>query len=312
MRPEILTFFDRDTGTLTHIVADPLRKECAIIDPVLDYEEAAGRVRTGNADHIAKAVTDRGWTVKYIMDTHIHADHLSGAGYLKDKLGGETVIGDKITDVLKHWTHVYDNADDTPVDGSQFDRLVGAGDSLKLGRFTFEVMHTPGHTPACLTYKIGDDIFVGDTLFAPHRGSARCDFPGGSAETLYDSIQSLYKLPDRTRVHLGHDYPDKGDAPASMATIGEQKANNRMINARTTKAEFAKARQMRDATLSPPRLILPSIQVNLRAGRFGKVAGNGKRYLKIPLDLSAIESMNKAADDRDKNPPKADRLARTL
>ena len=283
-RPDITAFFDAPTFTVTYVVADPGTSRAAIIDPVLDYDSASGRTSTASADELIKFVTKQRLSVDWILETHVHADHLSGAPYLRDKLGGKTAIGAHVTAVQEVFKGVF-NLADLATDGSQFDRLFEDGDSFSIGDLDVRVMHTPGHTPACLTYVIGDAAFVGDTLFMPDFGSARTDFPGGSAAQLYDSIQKILSLPDDTRLFMCHDYKAPGrDEFAWETSVGEQRKSNIHINDSVTRQDFIEMREGRDSQLGMPKLILPSIQVNVRAGALPAAEDNGVAYLKIPLD----------------------------
>ncbi|RMF37987.1 MAG: MBL fold metallo-hydrolase, partial [Alphaproteobacteria bacterium] len=264
MQPEVTAFFDEATNTVSYVVRDPAGTACAIIDSVLDYDQAAGRTATASADRIAAFVRERGYTVEWILETHVHADHLSAAPYLQEMLGGRIGIGEQITVVQDTFGKVFNAGTEFQRDGSQFDRLFREQDRFTIGGLSGFVLHTPGHTPACLTYVIGDAAFVGDTLFMPDYGTARCDFPGGDAGTLWDSIQKVLSLPDETRLFMCHDYKAPGrDEYAWETTVAEEKANNIHI-AGKTREEFVKMRTERDATLGMPRLIIPSIQVNMR------------------------------------------------
>jgi len=252
---------------------------------VLDYCEASGRTNTASADQLIGFIEANDLKTKYIVETHAHADHLSSAPYLKEKLGGQTVIGTHIDAVQKVFGEVFNAEDEFATDGSQFDVLVKDGQKFSLGDIVVTAIHTPGHTPACMSWLIGDAVFVGDTLFMPDYGTARCDFPGGSAETLYNSIQKLFALPDETRVFLCHDYKAPGrDEYVWETTIGEEKRTNKHVGAGTDMDSFVKMRTERDAGLDMPKLILPSVQVNMRAGEFPPAEDNGTTYLKIPLN----------------------------
>jgi len=285
LKPNIKSFFDTATNTITHIVSDPVSKQTMILDPVLDYCAASGRTNTKSADLLIAYVTENGLKTKYIIETHAHADHLSSAPYLKEKLGGQTVIGADIDAVQKVFGPIFNAEDGFKTDGSQFDVLPKDGDILMLGDMEVTAIHTPGHTPACMSYLIGDAVFVGDTLFMPDFGTARCDFPGGSAETLYNSIQKLFALPDETRVFLCHDYKAPGrDEYKWETTIGAEKANNKHVGNGADIKSFVKMRTTRDAELSMPKLILPSVQVNMRAGDMPPADDNGMTYLKIPVN----------------------------
>jgi len=284
-KPIVKSFFDAATNTITHIAYDATSKEAIILDPVLDYCEASGRTNTTAADQIIAFTEANALKTKYIIETHAHADHLSSAPYLKEKLGGKTVIGTHIDAVQKVFGDVFNAEDGFATDGSQFDVLVNDGQKFTLGDIEVTAIHTPGHTPACMSWLIGDAVFVGDTLFMPDYGTARCDFPGGSAETLYNSIQKLFALPDETRVFLCHDYKAPGrDEFVWETTIGEEKRNNKHVGKGADMDSFVKMRTERDAGLDMPKLILPSVQVNMRAGEFPPAEDNGTTYLKIPLN----------------------------
>jgi len=283
--PQIKSFFDEATNTITHIVSDPVSKHAMILDPVLDYCAASGRTSTKSADMLIAYVTENALETKYITETHAHADHLSSAPYLKEKLGGETVIGADIDAVQKVFGPIFNAEDSFKTDGSQFDLLPKDGDILKLGDMDVTAIHTPGHTPACMSYLIGDAVFVGDTLFMPDFGTARCDFPGGCAQVLYNSIQKLFALPDETRVFLCHDYKAPGrDDYKWETTIGEEKASNKHVGSGANMESFVKMRTERDAQLGMPKLILPSVQVNMRGGDMPPADDNGMTYLKIPVN----------------------------
>ena len=285
IRPAVTAFFDSDTHTYSYIVRDPASQACVILDSVLDYDPASGRTKTEGAERIVAFVREQQLRVDWLLETHVHADHLSAAPYLKEQLGGQLAIGEKITTVQQVFGEIFNVNEQFATDGSQFDRLLHEGDILTFGEMTIEVMHTPGHTPACLSYVIGDAVFVGDTLFMPDYGTARCDFPGGDAHTLYKSIQRLFKLPDNTRVFLCHDYkaPEREEY-CNETTIGEQRQNNIHVREGVSEDQFVAMRTERDATLDMPRLILPSVQVNMRAGELPPAEDNGVRYLKIPLN----------------------------
>ena len=282
----IKAFYDNATATITYVVADEVNKKCAIIDPVLDYDQAAGKTSTNSADEVIEYIQNKEYEIEWILETHIHADHLTASDYIKDKLGGKSGIGDKITDVLQHWVPVFNSADDTPLDGSQFDMVFANGDKFKIGDIAVYVIHTPGHTPACISYYIEDEgvVFVGDTVFMPHLGTARADFPGGDTETLYNSIQKIFSLPDETIILTCHDYPKEGEEAKWETTVAEQKKNNIMINANISKEEYIEKRKARDKNLAVPKLLLPSIQFNLRVGKMPKAEDNGIQYIKIPIN----------------------------
>jgi len=283
--PVVTHFFDEPTNTFSYVVRDPDSHACAILDSVLDFDYAAGRTDVRSADAIIDFVQREGLEVEWILETHVHADHLSAAPYLHDKLGGKTGIGAHITEVQEIFGKAFNAGTEFARDGSQFDRLFAEGDTFRIGNLEGRVLHTPGHTPACLTYVIGDAAFVGDTLFMPDYGTARCDFPGGDARTLYRSIQKVLALPPETRLFLCHDYKAPGrDEYAYQTTVAEQRRDNIHVHEGTSEEAFVKMRTERDATLGMPRLILPSVQVNMRAGHFPPAEDNGQVYLKVPLD----------------------------
>lgn len=283
-KPEVTGFFDRRTWSIQYVVADPETKKCAIVDPVYDFDEKSGQTASTNADRILEFVRDKGYEVEWILDTHPHADHFSAAAYLKQKTGAQTAIGEKVTEVQKLWKDFY-NWPDFPADGSQWDRLFADGDTFRVGNIDAKVMFSPGHTLASITYVIGDAAFVHDTLFMPDSGTARADFPGGSARVLWKSIQDILALPDETRIFTGHDYQPGGREPLWESTVAEQKAKNIHMAKYKTEEEFVAAREARDRTLPMPKLILHSLQINTRGGRLPEPEANGRRYLKIPLDL---------------------------
>ncbi len=285
MKPDVYAFFDEATNTITYVVADPQGRSCAVIDSVLDFDYASGRTDTRSADAVIRFIQDKGLRLEWILETHVHADHLSAAPYLQERLGGMIGIGERIKVVQETFGKVFNEGTRFRRDGSQFDRLFKDGDSFMIGQLRGDVLHTPGHTPACLTYVIGDTAFVGDTLFMPDFGTARCDFPGGSAATMYESVQKILSLPDETRIFVGHDYKAPGrDSYAWESTVGEQKAKNVHIGNGRSKEEFVAMRQQRDATLAMPRLIVPSLQVNMRAGQLPEPEDNGVSYLKVPVN----------------------------
>lgn len=283
-RPDVMPFFDPATGTLSYVVSDPKTRQAVIIDPVLDFDPKAGRTRTDNADTLIQYVRSQRLEIVWILETHAHADHLSAAQYLKSNLGGKIAIGAGIERVQNTFKTLFNLEPEFRSDGSQFDHLFCDDERFALGEIEARILHVPGHTPADIAYLIGDALFVGDTLFMPDVGSARCDFPGGDAATLYRSVQKMYALPDHTRFFACHDYPPTDRAPAWESTIGEQKAHNLHLRADTTEADFIALRQARDATLAAPVLLLPSIQVNIRAGHLPPAEANGVHYLKIPLN----------------------------
>lgn len=283
--PTVTAFFDEPTFTVSYVVADPATKQCAIIDSVLDYDPASGRTSKDSADKVISFVREQGLTVQWILETHVHADHLSAAPYLRQQLGGRMAIGDNITVVQDTFGKVFNAGPEFARDGRQFDHLFHDGEEFQVGSIPARAIHTPGHTPACMTYVIGDAGFVGDTLFMPDFGTARCDFPGGDAHTLYRSIQKIFALPDETRLFMCHDYKAPGrDEYRWETTVGEEKAANVHVHAGTSEEAFVAMRTERDRKLDMPRLILPSVQVNMRAGDLPPPEDNGIRYLKIPVD----------------------------
>lgn len=282
--PEVQAFHDEATFTITYVVSDPATKRAAIVDSVLDFDPASGRTSTTSADAVIAHVADNELAVDWILETHVHADHLSGAPYLQEKLGGKAAIGAGVSTVQATFKGVF-NLKDLETDGSQFDHLFADGETFRVGDIEARAIATPGHTPACVTYVIGDTAYVGDTLFMPDFGSARTDFPGGSAPQLYDSIQRILALPDDTRLYMCHDYKAPGrDEFAWETSVAEQRASNIHIGDGVSRKQFVELREGRDRQLGMPKLILPSLQVNLRAGRLPEPEDNDIRYLKIPLD----------------------------
>ncbi len=285
MTPAVHAFFDEATNTITYVVRDPEGSACAIVDSVLDFDYASGRTDTRSADAVIGWIMAEGLKVEWILETHVHADHLSAAPYLQERLGGRIGIGERITAVQETFGKIFNEGTRFQRDGSQFDQLFREGDVFMIGQLRGEVLHTPGHTPACLTYVIGDAAFVGDTLFMPDFGTARCDFPGGSAETMWASVQKILALPEATRIFVGHDYKAPGrDVFAWETTVGAQKALNIHVGAGKSREEFVALREKRDATLAMPRLIVPSLQVNMRAGQMPEPEDNGVSYLKVPIN----------------------------
>lgn len=285
--PIIEAFFDEATNTISYLIVDPATRMAMVIDPVLDFDLPSGTVNTDSADRILAMATARGWCITMILETHAHADHLSAAPYIKAKTGALIGIGVHIRDVQKIFRPVF-AFDDLQTDGADFDRLFVDGEHFTLGTMEIEVMHTPGHTPADLTYRIGNVAFVGDTLFMPDYGTARADFPGGDARQLYRSIRRLLSLPDNTRLFLCHDYKAPGrDEYRWETTVGEERRTNIHVHDGVSEDEFVSMREARDATLTVPKLLLPSIQVNIRAGRFPEAEENGVRFLRIPVKFHA-------------------------
>jgi len=284
--PAVRAFFDEATFTASYVVHDPATTSAAIIDSVLDFDQAAGRIATTSADEMIAFVREQGLSVEWILETHAHADHLSAAPYLQGKLGGKLAIGAAIITVQESFGKIFNEGTEFARDGSQFDRLLADGDRLAIGELTLIALDVPGHTPADMAYVIGDALFTGDTLFMPDYGSARCDFPGGDARHLYRSVRRLMRLPDATRVFLCHDYKAPGrDAYAFETTMLAERTANVHIHAGVSEDDFVAMRNARDATLPLPKLILPSLQVNMQGGRLPQPEGNGVRYLKLPLDL---------------------------
>jgi glyoxylase-like metal-dependent hydrolase (beta-lactamase superfamily II) len=285
MQPRVTAFFDPATHTYSYVVSDPGTRQCALVDSVLDYDPASGRTSFASADHLVAHVRSNGLTVQWILETHVHADHLSAAPYLKEQLGGMLAIGDHITVVQNTFGKLFNAGTEFARDGSQFDRLLTDGETFMVGNIPARAIHTPGHTPACMTYVIGDAAFVGDTLFMPDYGTARCDFPGGDAHTLYRSVQKLFALPDATRMFMCHDYGTQDRKEFLFeTTVGEQRRSNVHVHEGVAEDQFVTMRERRDATLDMPTLILPSVQVNMRAGHLPPAECNGTRYLKIPLN----------------------------
>lgn len=286
MKPHVEAFFDSATYTYSYVVSDPTTGHCAIIDSVLDYDPASGHTSFKSAERLVAYVREQALTVEWLLETHVHADHLSAAQYLKRELGGQLAIGEQITVVQNTFGKLFNVGSEFATDGRQFDRLLKDGERFSVGGIEVHAIHTPGHTPACMTYLIGDAGFVGDTLFMPDYGTARCDFPGGDARKLFQSIQKLFELSDNTRLFMCHDYKTPGrDDYRNETTIAEQRAHNVHVHQGTSEADFVAMRQARDATLGMPTLILPSVQVNMRAGQLPPAEGNGTCYLKIPLNV---------------------------
>lgn len=285
---QVHSFLHSDTETYTHVLADVQQQVCAIIDPVLDFDAKSGHTDTASVDEVIAFVREQGWTLVYIIETHAHADHISAAIHVKDELGGKLVIGQYITEVQKIFKQMFNFDSSFRTDASQFDILTDEGETLKLGGITITAMYVPGHTRADMAYLANDDektvVFVGDTLFAPDVGTARCDFPGGDAKTLYQSIQKLLALPDETIMYLCHDYPSQGRKHCPTTTVAAQKLGNIHVKEGINEAEFVEMRERRDATLEMPRLIIPSVQLNIDAGHFPEPEDNGTRYLKVPLN----------------------------
>ena len=285
MQPTVTPFFHAPTGTWTYVVSDPASRQAAVIDPVLDYDWRSGRTGTSSADALLDHLEAQGLTLRWILETHAHADHLSCAPYLQSRAGGQIAIGAGIREVQATFKRIFGLTDEFVPDGRQFDRLFVDGDTIALGAIEGSVIATPGHTSDSVSYLFGDALFVGDTVFMPDGGSARCDFPGGDAAGLYRSVQRLYALPESTRVFVCHDYMPGGRAPQCETTIGEQRRSNIHLKAQTSESEFIAMRHARDAKLDMPNLIIPSVQVNIRAGHLPPAEPDGVSYLKVPLDV---------------------------
>ena len=284
-RPEVRAFFDEATHTFSYVAWDAQARRAAVLDSVLDYDAASGRTRHASADALVAFVRAQGLRVEWVIDTHLHADHLSAAQYVRQQLGGTLAIGEHVRDVQRTFGELFNAGAEFARDGSQFDHLFRDGEIYRVGGIEARALHTPGHTPACMTHVIGDAAFVGDTLFAPDYGSARCDFPGGDARTLYRSIRKIFALPDATRIFLCHDYKPAGrDVYVNETTVGAERSGNIHVREGIGEDEFVAMRQARDAQLAVPALLLPAVQVNMRAGQLPPADDNGVRYLKIPLD----------------------------
>ena len=283
-KPDIKAFFDPETWTFTYVVYAGSGSACVVIDSVLDYDPKSGRTTTKSADKVVDFISAEQLKLTWILETHAHADHLTAAPYLQSKLGGKIVIGNHITNVQNVFKGVFNLDARFATDGSQFDHLLQDGESLPFGELSLKALYVPGHTPACMAYEIGNSLFVGDTLFMPDVGTARCDFPGGDAKTLYQSIQKILAYPEETRLYMCHDYPPNDRPVEYCTTVGDEKRANIHVHAGITEEQFVNMRTQRDATLDMPNLILPSIQVNIRAGHFPEPEANGKSYLKIPLN----------------------------
>jgi glyoxylase-like metal-dependent hydrolase (beta-lactamase superfamily II) len=284
VKPEVTAFFEAETNTISYIVKDPASKACAIIDSVMDIDYAAGRISYASADEMISFVQDNGLELEWLIETHAHADHLSGAPYIQSKLGGRLGIGEKIKVVQEVFGKVFNEGTEFQRDGSQFDRLFADGDTYRIGSMTAFTIYTPGHTPACMTHVIGDAAFVGDTLFMPDGGTARADFPGGDARQLYRSIKKVLSLPDGMRLFMCHDYGPGGREIRWETTVAEEKANNIHVRDGISEDEFVKMRTERDATLDMPKLIIPAIQVNIRGGQLPEADETGNRFLKVPVN----------------------------
>lgn len=285
VKADINAFFDPETWTYTYVVSGGKGSPCIVIDSVLNYDSKSGRTSTHSADEVIQFIQNEELKLAWILETHAHADHLTAAPYLQEKLGGQLVIGNHIANVQSVFKGVFNLEEGFAVDGSQFDHLLTDGESLDFGELSLKALYVPGHTPACMAYEIGDALFVGDTLFMPDVGTARCDFPGGNAKTLYQSIQKILSYPNETKLYMCHDYPPNGRSPEFCSTVGAEKSGNIHVHDGIGEEQFVQMRTQRDETLQMPTLILPSIQVNIRAGHFPEPEDNGKSYLKIPLNI---------------------------
>lgn len=285
MQAQVQAFFDAATWTVSYVVYDQPGGHCAVVDAVLDFDPKSGRTSTTSANQIVAFVQAQGLTVQWILETHAHADHLSAAQYLREQLGGKITIGAGITQVQSVFKGVFHLEPDFAVDGSQFDHLLHDGEAFAIGQLSAQALSVPGHTPACMAYQVGDAVFVGDTLFMPDVGTARCDFPGGDARTLYQSIRKLLALSETTRLFMCHDYPPEGREAAWLSSVAEQRAHNIHVRDGISEEAFVAMRTSRDASLEMPVLILPSVQVNIRAGALPPAESNGVRYLKLPLNV---------------------------
>lgn len=285
MNAHIKSFFDKATWTFTYVVSDPETRVCVVIDPVLDYDPKSGRTRTQSAQQVIDYITNNQLRLEWILETHAHADHLTAAKYLQNELGGKIAIGEKVQKVQDVFKGIFNLGEEFKPNGSQFDYLLKDGETISFGNLGIESIAVPGHTPACLAYKVGDAIFVGDTLFPPDVGTARCDFPGGDASTLYKSIKKILSYPDSTNLYMCHDYPPTDRQVIDKTTVREQRENNIHIHDGVTEDQFIQMRKARDATLEVPVLLLPSIQVNIRAGTMPPKEDNGTSYMKIPINL---------------------------
>lgn len=285
MKPEIRAFFDPRTFTLSYLVWDPATRDAVAIDPVLDYDPLSSSTWTESVDALSQVVREEQLRLHYVLETHAHADHLSGSQLIRRRFDAKVVIGEHIREVQKTFKQVFDLGDSFAIDGSQFDRLLADGETLAAGSLEIGVIATPGHTPACVTYRVGDAIFTGDVLFMDDYGTGRCDFPSGSAEAMYDSVRKLYELPDETRVFVGHDYQPGGREVRWQTSIGASKQNNPQLREQTTRDEFVRFRKQRDASLAAPKLLFQSVQVNVEAGKLPAPHANGIRYLNLPLNF---------------------------
>ncbi len=281
---KIHNFYDKDTSTLTYVISDDKTNKCAVIDSVLNYDIFSGKTNNASADLVINYIKENNLELEWILETHIHADHLTAASYIKEKLGGKIAIGSLITKVLEFWVPFFNISHDTPIDGSQFDKLFDDGERFLIGNLEVKVIHTPGHTPACVSYLVGDSIFSGDAIFTPQIGTARTDFPGGSAKTLYESIKKILNLSENTKIFVGHDYPENNQQPTDSITVAKQRKENVLVNDSIDEIQYVEMRNKRDHGKAVPKLLLPSIQFNIRAGSFGALEANGINYIKIPVN----------------------------
>ncbi len=284
MHPVIKPFYDNDSSTFSYVVSDPIKKQCAIIDPVLGYDFRSGQTNTEGATEIILYIKANQLQLDWILETHVHADHLSAAHYIRQQIGGKIAIGDKVPLVQETFKSIFDMGESFATNGQQFDRLLDDNECFKIGDLTVKTISTPGHTPACISYQIGDSLFVGDTLFMPNYGTARCDFPGGDAKTLYQSIQRIFKLPNQTKLYMCHGYDDNQPEKRFVSTVEQQRSENIHIHDGISAEDFIALRHARDAQLAMPNLIIPSVQVNIQAGELPTSEKNGIKYLKIPLN----------------------------
>ena len=284
MKPTVIDFFDKDSNTFSYIVIDPSSKACAIIDPVYDFDYPSGTLSHQHADAMIRYIREHQLVLEWIIETHVHADHISSAAYIQQELGGKIAIGEHVISVQEIFAKVYNESSDFTRDGSQFDHLFKENEVYKIGHLEAKAMHTPGHTPACMTHVIGDCAFVGDTIFRPDQGTARADFPSGSAAELFDSIQKIFALPDDTRLYMCHDYSPEKPHLAFESSVADEKANNIHVHSGIEKIEYIEIRKTRDETLGMPKYILPAIQINMRAGKLPTAEKNGLAYLKIPVN----------------------------
>ena len=294
---EVGSFFDPATSTLTYVASDPATNECAVIDPVLDLDYASGTLSTRSADEVIAYIRDRQLTLTLILETHIHADHVSSAPYLREQLGGKIAIGSDITTIQQTFGRIFDEDASFARDGSQFDLTLADNENFALGSVNCMAMHVPGHTPACMAYLLGDALFVGDTLFMPDAGTARCDFPGGDAGALFRSCQRLLALPEETRVFVCHDYQPDGRALAFESTVAEHKASNIHVGMGIQESDFVAMREARDATLGMPTLILPSLQINMRAGHLPPLSASGRLFLRVPVNAFGGSDLSRFSDN---------------